>query len=277
MFRIGLYNNLSNIKIRNVLYTNHKILIMKYLKDFDYDNVDNGLDYLSKKVDIENKNKLETKIIYHNYWYGNLDRKQLLCINSYLKTQKLANTELWIWLDYEIDNRENIKLIPNHDNIKIKIYNPNIESKNTPFQNKKFLTFNLYIKFRSDIARLLFLYNYGGLYFDLDMILLKDLDYLLNIEFCYTWSNIKNRGNNGILRLFKNSKNCIAIMNQYYENIPKRIGTNKEIFIKDCNYDIYCLPCVLFDPVWILHDTNINSNYSKLNNFDDFLKQQMKK
>ena len=127
--------------------------------------------------------------MYHNYWYGKLGRKQLLCINSFLKTQNLEKTELWIWLDYEIDNRENIKLIPKHNNIKIKIYNPSIESKNTPFENNKFINFNEYIKFRSDIARLLFLYNYGGLYFDLDMILLKDFDYLLNIEFCYQWSN----------------------------------------------------------------------------------------
>ena len=36
--------------------------------------------------------------------------------------------------------------------------------------------------------------------------------------------------------------------------------------------DIYCLPCVLFDPVWILHDNKVNSKYSKLNNFDNFFK-----
>ena len=29
---------------------------------------------------------------------------------------------------------------------------------------------------------------------------------------------------------------------------------------------------VLFDPVWILHDKKITSNYSKLNNFDNFFK-----
>ena len=36
-------------------------------------------------------------------------------------------------------------------------------------------------------------------------------------------------------------------MNKYYDNIPKRVGTNKEIFTSDL--DIYWLPSVLFDPV----------------------------
>ena len=92
------------------------------------------------------------------------------------------------------------------------------------------------------------------------MILLKDFNSLLNLEFCYSWSD-KDRGNNGILRLFKNSNNCKQIIQKYKEGINMNIGTNKIIFTKDLN--IYCLPCVLFDPVWILHDNKISSRYSK--------------
>ena len=116
---------------------------------------------------------------------------------------------------------------------------------------------------------MIFLYKYGGIYYDLDMILLKDLMPLLGIEFCYTWSD-KKRGNNAILRLFKNSVNCKMIIGKYKKNTPRCVGTNKLIFTNDLN--IYCLPSILFDPVWILNDKKRNSKYSKLNNFNKFFK-----
>ena len=51
--------------------------------------------------------------IFHVYWYGNLTRKQLLCINSYLATQNLKKTKLWVWLDEDTYNigKNNV---PNH-------------------------------------------------------------------------------------------------------------------------------------------------------------------
>lgn len=242
---------------------------MKYLPDISYSDIDKGIEYLqNNKINFPNNNH-QNKTIFHVYWYGKLDRKQICCINSYLKTQNLKNTELWVWLDYLTYDSSQEKLF-NHPNIKIKKYFPQQESKNTPFENKKFINHLGYIKFRSDIARLLFLYNYGGIYYDLDMILIKDLTPLLGIEFCYSWADLK-RSNNGILRLFVKSKNCKIIMNKYYEDIPKNNDTNKIIFTEDLN--IYCLPSLLFDPVWILHDRKKKSKYSQLSNFDDFFKE----
>ena len=57
---------------------------------------------------------------------------------------------------------------------------------------------------------------------------------------------------------------------KYKENMRMGIGTNKVIFTNDLN--IYCLPSVLFDPTWILHEKKVTSKYSKLSNFDDFFK-----
>ena len=146
---------------------------MKYLPNISYNDIDKGIEYLkNNKFDFYPKDN--NIIIFHVYWYGILSRKQLLCINSYLATQDLQRTKLWIWLDYKNGNLEkNKKLIPDHKNIEIKCYIPKKESKNTPFEKYKYLTQDKYIKFRSDIARLIFLYKYGGLYYDLDMILLK--------------------------------------------------------------------------------------------------------
>ena len=106
------------------------------------------------------------------------------------------------------------------------------------------------------------------------MILLKNFDSLLGIEFCYMWANLKY-GNNGLLRLFKKSQNCIDIMNKY-NKLNKNYNYKVEIiwkfiFIDDIN--LYCLPSVLFDPVWILDYKKKKCKYSKLNNFNDFFKR----
>ena len=44
----------------------------------------------------------------------------------------------------------------------------------------------------------------------------------------------------------------------------------KKIYNKEIN--INCLPCALFDPVWLTFDCDESSRYSDLNNFDDFFK-----
>ena len=101
-----------------------------------------------------------------------------------------------------------------HNNISIKKYSPIEESKGTLFENKDFIEQKKFLKFRSDLARVIFLYKYGGLYYDLDMILLKDLLPILGIEFCYTWGPFMT-GNNAILRIKKNSELSIQLMNKY--------------------------------------------------------------
>ena len=131
----------------------------------------------------------------------------------------MKKTQLIVWLDYENGfHKRNIELIPKHKNIEVKSYISFKESIRTPLECKKFLEINnpKEIKYRSDLARVLILYNYGGIYYDLDMILLKDLSPLFDLEFCYQWSTeLRNKGNNGILRLKKYSDICKHMMNKY--------------------------------------------------------------
>ena len=253
---------------------------MQYLNNFDYNDIDKGIETL-KNCQINfyptfcNDNNI---IIYHVYWYGILSRKQLLCIKSYLATQNLEKTKLYVWLDFDNGyNQTNIDLIPTCPNIEIKSYNPKIESQGTPFEKKSFIFETHFLKFRSDCARMIFLYKYGGIYYDLDMILLKDLMPLLGIEFCYSWAD-KKFGNNGILRLMEGSNTCSQLMNKYIEVLKTNrftIKLNSKIFTSEIK--IVCLPSVLFDPVWILFDKKITSKYSLLNNFDNFFKKTNEK
>jgi hypothetical protein len=248
-----------------------------------YQDTDKCLEYFMN-IDLEIDNNfyknynLNNPFYFHVYWYGKLDRKQLLCIKSYLATQNLEKTKLIIWLDYLNGyNDNNINLIPKHDNIIVKKYIPNELSKGTLFENKSFININdtKLVKYRSDLARIMFLYHYGGVYYDLDLILLKDLSPLLHLEFCYQWSNITNRGNNALLCIKKKSNYCIEIFQKYikYVNNGNNFNISINSYIFDYNNKLIKLPCSIFDPVWILFDKKTRSKYSELTNFDNFFKK----
>lgn len=251
---------------------------MKYIKNINYENVDRGIEDLEKyKFNNYLKNKNEITL-FHVYWYGNIDRHQILCINSYLATQNLNNTKLWVWLDNDTYN-ENCCKIPKHKNIIVKNYDIHDDIVKKLFTINEFIKTKEFLKFRSDIARLCFLNEYGGVYYDLDLILLKDLSPLLDLEFCYQWSTLK-RCNNALIRFKKGSK-VIENLRDKYLNLFS-ILTSKKFRFNDMttprvevfnNLDITVLPCVMFDPVWILYDSKTKSKYSELTNFDNFFKK----
>ena len=257
---------------------------MNFLKDLDYQNVDNCIDMLKtydfSKIICDDEFKIkevfnkDNKVLFHVYWYGSISRKQLASINSYLKTQNLETTELWVWLDSIYYNNEILK-IPKHNNIKVISYDPTIESKGTLLNDKDYIHNKKFVKFRSDMARLIILYKYGGIYIDLDIFLLKDFTPLFGIEFCYAWSYLKT-GNNAILRFKKKSDKIIELMNRY-SNVLKEYDSNFQFNLGITNQRTYnnslkilCLPCPMFDPVWILFDKKTKSKYSNLTNFDNF-------
>ena len=260
---------------------------MKLLNDKKlYFDVDYCIDYLNK-TNFNNYYNHD----FHCYWFGNINYKHLICLKSCIITQNnIINkkNKIYVWLDKKNGyNQKNIqKLGELKDYIEIKCYDPDNESIGTLFENKKFIhedgkriksRWNL-LKFRSDFARMIILYKYGGLYFDLDIIFLRDLSCILDLEFCSAWSNLfKKAGNNAILNFKKNSEICKTIMQKYiqrieYEKKELYLGYNQIIYDKTLK-DILCLPCSYFDPVWVLHDTKSKSKYCKLSNLDNFFKK----
>ncbi|MGY0036053.1 glycosyltransferase [Pedobacter sp. NJ-S-72] len=86
--------------------------------------------------------------------------------------------------------------------------------KNTPWENKKKLVNEPEnLAKRSDAFRFLVLYKYGGLYFDLDVMFLKDFGGLLDSEFCYAWET-QPYANSAILNLKRKSDLCNYILNK---------------------------------------------------------------
>jgi hypothetical protein len=263
------------------------ILTKEYINSLDkliYKNVDSCLDHfanleLEKDEVFWDQYSNENPYYYHVYWYGKLSNKQWLCINSYFATQNNNKTKLIVWIDHENNTTiQELQIKYQCPRIIFKIYKPCELAKDTPFEGHDFINVNKlkYIKYRSDFARVMILYHYGGIYYDFDMILFKDLSPFLHLEFCYQWSNIDGRGNNGLLSLQKGGKMGFTIMNKYIDQIenklkPLTLDFNRVIF--DINLGLTQLPCSLFDPCWILLDANQKSKYSKLDNFDNFFKR----
>mgnify|MGYP005815902147 CR=1 FL=1 len=114
--------------------------------------------------------------------------KELMAIKSYLATQNLQKTKLIVWSDYDISEQENIQ--PYKDLVEFRVYDPRELAKGTPLDGvETHLTtggdHNHWMS--SGIMRFLVLYKFGGIYFDMDMILLRDFKPILGQDFAYQW------------------------------------------------------------------------------------------
>ena len=174
------------------------------------------LNKISNKQRIEHCALMTEKIIFHTYWHGDFGLKQSFSIKSFLCTQDLRNTELWLWLDASNGYSqllENKYLLELKDKIKILPWNIEEEIFDTPFQNiKSFLLKDKPLPARGDDFRIIALYKFGGVYFDLDIMFLKDFSSLLRgHEFVYAWE-YQPYANSAVIYLRKNSFLTIYLM-----------------------------------------------------------------
>jgi len=195
---------------------------------------------------------LNEKITCHCYWYGNVDRKQAFSIKSFLCTQNMRKCKIILWIDTKagFDNYyDNTYIAPLLPLIEVRYYDPVKEIQGTPWQDQITLVDEQCdLPKRSDAFRYLILYKYGGLYFDLDVMFLKDFSDLLNIEFCYTWEDYPY-ANSALLNL-----KCGGEMVNYLleKSILKKDVLPWTILrFDDASLeDLFVFPCAVFDPVW---------------------------
>jgi hypothetical protein len=117
------------------------------------------------------------------------NEKELLCIKSFFATQNLDKCKLILWSDYEVS--DNPLLSPYKKNIDFRIYSPESEFKDTRLEgNKKWAAASdqkHYMK--SGALRFLAAHKYGGIWVDMDMVLLRDFQPLLDQEWAYMWGS----------------------------------------------------------------------------------------
>jgi len=191
------------------------------------------------------------------------NEKELECIKSYFATQNLKNTKLILWSDYSIENLDCLK--PFKEYITFKIYNPLEEAKGTILENEvnKLLAKDGKHYLQSDLLRILACHKYGGVWIDMDIILLRDFKPLLDQEYMYQWGSEIEYEKEGacatVLSCLKNSKFSNDLMKEIL-NMPIIYGST--VWGKDMFAQLYrkskfnILPSPFFNSEWLISITD---------------------
>jgi hypothetical protein len=234
-----------------------------------YNNFGTSLDFAKNLKPF----KSESKIVIHFYWRVPLDfgRKQVLPIKSALvNNYELNKDNLEINLWSNIDLSDNEYLSPIKDFINIKVWNPLEEIKGTILEEhldyyKRSIRHDDRNWIAGDFFRLLCLHKYGGFYFDMDVLILRDLSPLNKYEFLYQWGSSGTTTqepsifyNGAIMRLDKESTASIKLLKETLNISSAAQSTNwsSTLYsnIKDDNLNY--LPCAWFNTEWCLKDPN---------------------
>lgn len=212
-------------------------------------------------------------VLYHCDWSGALHRHHELSLRSLLITQS-PPFEVWVWVppeDFNI-NRDFIRSFAGADCVRFQPYDPHHEIEGTPFEGSPHLLSPSQPAARADGFRLLILCKYGGCYFDLDILFLRDFRPLLGSEFVYQWSACPY-GNNAVCNMIRGSRVATALIERGIKLDschPRKLLRFDEL--NGCLGDLSVLPAFCFDPIWIAHDTGVPIT-PYCNRFDDFFAQ----
>jgi hypothetical protein len=238
-----------------------------------------ALDALEEGLDLNAsgyKNQVASDVIntFHCYWFGVFGRKQEFSIKSFLCTQNLKYNKVVLWLDIDNgfgDYRNNIHLQNIAKFIEIRAYDPKIQVENTPWAEHVNLAtytngYDDLVK-RGDAFRFLILYKYGGSYFDLDVMFLKEVSGLLHNQFCYAWER-QPFANSAICNLTTKSDIAEYLLHKCIEKqqvSPWHIFRYEDEGLKE----LYVLPCAFFDPIW----QGVQKDRVALDYFGDFFRK----
>jgi len=214
---------------------------------------------------------------FHCYWNGNLNEAHLYSILScyYFNVRKNKH-KIILWLENNVPNHYNTE-IEKYAEIRLFSYT---DEKNACFLKNMDLNYNKKISYYSDVVRYILLYNYGGVWFDLDCFILRSFDpifYNFENKICvYTWEN--NIYPNGAIYISLEPRS--ETMKNIIEFIVKRSqgwGFQEARLTFDLPLDLLVLPCSWFDAGWInnpflFHFNNFFDPTDKQYDFDNFFK-----
>ena len=216
---------------------------------------------------------------FHVYWRGTFSAKQAFAVKSLVASQRGCE-EVHLWLDAEdgyVGHGENSALQSLPSVVSVRPFDPSVECLGTPLEESPELYEELDPVFRSDLFRFVTLYNHGGVYLDLDVMFLRDLDELfrqpfMSDEFCYRWSAHLPYGNTAVLGLREGSQTATEILARCVE-----LGTchPKDIlrFEDGDGLDLTVLPCPFFDPLWPHADGKSRLKQPPFDEFEDFFRR----
>jgi hypothetical protein len=214
-----------------------------------YYNLEKGVEF---SRNIQDKN-LDQSVNFHAFWKGSFGRKQALPIKSFFATQdtKLATFNLWSTEDLS----QNEFLKPFKDKIVFKDWNPLEEARGTLLEGSPFLSATdnrCWVD--GDLFRLLVLHKYGGVYVDMDIVLLRNFAPLLDQEFMYKWGTEKNMINGALMHLKQKSVLSTHLLTELSKRspVPNTTVWGNDVYtaVREHNKDWTVFPAAMFDTEW---------------------------
>lgn len=214
-----------------------------------YYDVNKGVDFCRSIPD----KKLNKKLSFHTFWIGDFGRKQALPIKSFFATQDLENVTLNLWSTQDFSDNEYLK--PFKDRINFRFWNPVEEARGTPIESSPHLnSTDKKYWVDGDLFRLLVLHKYGGVYIDMDIVLLRYFAPLVDQEFMYKWGTEKNMINGAVMHLFVGSQASVQLLEELSQRYPTPLTTawGNDVYVavyqKHKNFTVF--PAAFFNTEW---------------------------
>jgi hypothetical protein len=208
-------------------------------------------------------------LLYHCYWEGDLLEHHALSLRSLLLTQR-GSHEVWVWRRPGTEAQDAGFLDRLHDpRVRRQEYVPAELCRGTVLEDRPELLSGLPPALASDAFRTLVLAQHGGVYFDLDILFLKDMRPLTAVDFFYGWSD-QPFGNSAVAHFRPGSPDIERLLERGARLAsfhPARLYRYEKLApLLD---DTYVFPTFAFDPAWMAHDrsTTINDYCNRLEDF----------
>jgi hypothetical protein len=201
-------------------------------------------------------------ITFHMYWrerHGRFwktvrpfGRKQALPVKAFVATQDRSTCSLVLWSDRDLSQNEWLRPFLPH--LTLKIYDAAAEARGTPLEAHPAVYRQQDSRaYRDgDLFRILVLYKYGGVYADMDTVLLRSLGVFLDQEFLYQWDNFDDKYAPALLRLRKGSEFARELVQGLIEIPPGKYNWGRENVRRafDRGRRIAVFPSPFFNTEW---------------------------
>ena len=177
-------------------------------------------------------------ITFHMFWRersGGLwptvrrfGRKQALPLKAFLATQDLSACSLTLWSDRDLSSNEWLKpLLPF---LSLRVYDAALEARETPLEAhpKVYKQRDSRAYRDGDLFRILILYKYGGIYADMDTVLLRSLGIFLDQEFLYQWDHFDDMYAPALMHLRQGSDFARELIDGLIEIPPGKYNWGRE-------------------------------------------------
>ena len=205
------------------------------------------------------------RLTFHAFWDGELLAKHVISVqscwvNHFAPAAECGSDErqLLLWTDSEgLNNTEptilqQLSALPG---VQLRLLNLSEQSQGTALNNSERLHAenNKGLSWYSDVVRYVLLYNYGGVWFDLDVLWLRPIDpLLLHFEervMVYTWQS-QPYPNGAVFISLPASSATLAHITELIASRNRGFGFQEAELTFDLPLDFLVLPCAWFDADW---------------------------